>query len=369
LLFSLAVGLFVSVLSRNPFRATSAALLLVLLAGFGLPLLSEYFDHYLKWPGVAGFTAWISPFYAQTHACAAVSWLNPRAFWSSVLVVGLMSLTLLLLTCGTVTRALRDGPENTGGLRWRSWLGAFRTWNFGRGRARQSLREQLLRRNPIAWLAGRERVSSPGLLFLATLICCASDWALRMIAPASNMEDQLVVWIWAAIQLHIFLLAKVGSAACERLGSDRQSGALELLLCTPLSVSTILRGQWQALRRQLAGAVLIAWLIHGVVLFHACAMFFLSGSKPVRLGELLVVSFRNLWARFPVAPWEESFAVLCILGAALVLAAHWITLGWVGMWMGLRAAPAPVRPLGGLGPGAGAAVDSLCAGPDRHAGF
>jgi len=40
--------------------------------------------------------------------------------------------------------------------------------------------------------------------------------------------------------------------ACRRFSADRKTGALELLLSTPLKVEEILRGQWRALSKQFA---------------------------------------------------------------------------------------------------------------------
>jgi bacteriorhodopsin len=49
--------------------------------------------------------------------------------------------------------------------------------------------------------------------------------------------------------LHVVFKCMVAADATRRLSEDRQSGALELLLVTPLSPADIIRGQQQALKR------------------------------------------------------------------------------------------------------------------------
>src|SRR5215468_1333048 len=66
-------------------------------------------------------------------------------------------------------------------------------------------------------------------------------------APAWPDEDVAIGWaIWA----HYILCLWIAIQAPRRLADDKQSGALELLLCTPLTPREIVRGSMGILRRQ-----------------------------------------------------------------------------------------------------------------------
>jgi hypothetical protein len=95
-----------------------------------------------------------------------------------------------------------------------------------------------------------------------------------------------------------FLKIWVVSEACTRLVEDRRSGALELLLSTPLTVKEILHGQWLSLRRQFVKPVIAIVVCEWIVLRHEFAV------------ETVVVNIAMLLA--------DMFA-----------------LGWLGMWLGL----------------------------------
>jgi hypothetical protein len=100
--------------------------------------------------------------------------------------------------------------------------------------------------------------------------------------------------------------------ASRRFGADRRSGALELLLCTPLSVKEILRGQWLALLRQFGAAVALV-----------CAVDF------VFLGLGLKHNTYSQSAR-------NSWIVLCLAGI-FIFVFDLITLALLSMWGSLRA--------------------------------
>jgi hypothetical protein len=92
--------------------------------------------------------------------------------------------------------------------------------------------------------------------------------------------------------------------ACHRFGEDRQSGALELLLATPIGVARLVEGQLLALRRQFAGPVLL----------------------------MLTVDFLFLLSERTDRNW-----VLLVLAGMIVFVIDLVALAWVGMWFGLRA--------------------------------
>ncbi len=103
---------------------------------------------------------------------------------------------------------------------------------------------------------------------------------------------------------HIVLKLWLVSEACARFGQDRQSGALELILATPVKVEELLRGQWLSLRRQ------FFW----PTVFVLCAEF----------GYLLAHGKNDDWV------------LTVVVYMATSVLDYW-ALGWMGMWTGMTA--------------------------------
>ena len=116
-------------------------------------------------------------------------------------------------------------------------------------------------------------------------------------------------WPFLLTLLRIF----VGVYACRFFAESRRTGALELLLCTPLTGEEILRGQWMALRR--------LFLVPTIVLL--CA-----GILPLALTFLT-----NLQNAFPAWLWMGSLYVY----AVPKLICDLLAAAWVGMLVGLTA--------------------------------
>ena len=100
---------------------------------------------------------------------------------------------------------------------------------------------------------------------------------------------------------HGILKVWLATEATRQLGMDRRSGALELLLSTPITVRQIIHGQLLSLWKQFGPASVL-----------------------VLLTDLIFLSARN------EDSWRLFWAV--IIG---VFVLDMITLSWVGMWLGL----------------------------------
>jgi ABC-type Na+ efflux pump permease subunit len=112
-----------------------------------------------------------------------------------------------------------------------------------------------------------------------------------------------------AVLLHSFFKCWLAMEASRRLGLDRRSGALELLLCTPLSVKDILRGQWLALLRQFGAAI---------ALVCAADLLFLG----LGLKHSYSVNDRNEW----IAIWFAGLVMFVLDLVALALLSMWMSL-------------------------------------------
>jgi ABC-type transport system involved in cytochrome c biogenesis permease component len=306
LFFSLAAGIFVSTMSKNPRKAMFATLLLILLVHGGLPALGAWITYRVNTLGGSTLSTFLLPSAGNAYSLAFDAGFKsrPGEYLKSMLSIHGFGWALLALASVIVRNSWQDKPAGAGLLRWQQ---RWQQWSYGNPAQRLAFRARLLNLNPCLWLGGRHRLK-PALVWTALgLGACVWLWgALRW------REDWLneLTYVFTAVILHGTFKLWVASEACLRLGPDHRSGALELLLSTPLTVREILRGQMLALRRQFLWPVLLVVVLDFLFLFTA---FNRLGSA----GDNQVVWF--------------------CLGVILTFAADVYTLCWDGMWVGLIA--------------------------------
>src|SRR2546426_588653 len=304
LLNSLAAGVFISSMSKNPRKAMFGTLLLILLIHGGLPALGAWITYRYYNGGALSTFLLPSAGYAYSLAFDAGFKSRPGEYLESMLVIHGLGWVLLALASVIVRNSWQDKPAGAGLARWQQ---RWQQWSYGNPAQRLAFRARLLNLNPCLWLGGRHRLK-PALVWSALgLGACVWLWgALRW------REDWLneLTYVFTAIILHTTLKFWVASEACLRLGPDHRSGALELLLSSPLTVREILRGQMLALRRQFFWPVLLVAGLDFLFLFTAFNRIGSAGDSQV------------LW--------------FC-LGVIATFAADVYTLCWVGMWTGLIA--------------------------------
>ena len=132
--------------------------------------------------------------------------------------------------------------------------------------------------------------------------------------------------VFSAYGLHILLKCFIAMRAVRRLSEDRLSGALELLLVTPLQPRDILSGQRRALRRFFWAPS--AWL----VLLNAALIFLIHDSAGLGMGT----SDRRI------------FTIIFLCGI-LALLADSFALSSIGMEQGVRGKRQPRAVLATLG--------------------
>jgi len=254
ILFSLAAGMFVSVLSREQTKATLGSVALILGMTGLVPGLFVFFM-----VGVLGRSVdqlppltLVSPAYAGTQAIEAAYKAGPLRYWTSLGLVHALSWLFLLLTALRLPRVWREDPgEKPATRRWLLRLGYTPGW-------RRTFRRRL-ERNPIHAVAARLRWPHFVFWTLVSLVAINVYWIAigSRQNPATggfhqNFAYALIftnrVWI-TVMACHFFLEA-------------RRSGALELLLTSPLPVRTLLRGHGRALRQY------FFWPIFAIALLH-----------------------------------------------------------------------------------------------------
>jgi hypothetical protein len=168
----------------------------------------------------------------------------------------------------------------------------------GRSRTRLAWRT-MLERNPIHWLEGRDRLQERILWTLFLLITIG--FALTQISSNAGPSDGLVItWAWWA---HCVLCLWIALQAPRRLADDKQSGALELILCTPLGSRDIIRGNMQAFQRRYGRVFLGLLALDGFLVF---AHFSHNGGwRAFRENDLFQLSLCGLFI-FPLQAYSVA---------------------------------------------------------------
>ncbi len=155
------------------------------------------------------------------------------------------------------------------------------------------------------------------------------------------MVGHLFAWLWAALLIHALVLYYGAMVASQRLAEDKQTGALELVLSTPTSVRSISRGLWMAYGRRMLFPAIVAILAHLFFIWQGLIMAVLDPPTPripagTTPGSIFWAALLNRPIGGVPLEWGFTVALRIVLLALLLLMLVWITLGWVGRWLGLR---------------------------------
>jgi ABC-type transport system involved in multi-copper enzyme maturation permease subunit len=311
LLLSLSLGMLVSVVSRETRQAMAVTFLVLLVLAGLLPLLSSLQSFLLR-RATWEVLSWPSPVYLYAHAFD--TWfstgIGQRQFWGSLLTVSLLSAGALLAASLRLPHAWRDKAEPLGKRRFNPrWAWRARSTND------QPALRSLLEKNPFEWLTLRDnhpRRFAWGVLCVLLPIwlgfvagCFSQSMVLKNMSFATS-------WLMA-YGIHQVLKYLIGIEASRRLNDDLRSGALELLLVTPLSTKQIVTGQRRALRALYLKPMLLVWFTNLVLLW------LILGPDPLGMG-----------------PFQAPFFCELVIGGAIMLWVDFHALSWIGMWMGLQ---------------------------------
>ncbi|MFM7103623.1 MAG: ABC transporter permease subunit [Verrucomicrobiota bacterium] len=306
LFFSLAAGLLASTLATDSRRASGTAVLLTLALGAGIPGLGglvwlaadrlqlplakrpELFERWFLWACPA--TAFASAFDAGYRA-------HPLRFAAAVGYSGVTGMLCLAAASLRLPRIWQERARSSPRPGLRRWFFAAP----GPGH-----RARLLAESPLVWLDRRHRlrVLGPwfflglsGALFAGLALAFGRDW---LDAPG---------YLATSLFLHLGLKTSLASESPRQFHEDRRSGAMELLLATPLTTPDFLDGRARALRRRFLGPL-------GVVLAADVLFFLGSGAR--------------------TSPESEDEWLAFWLARMLLLPLDAYALAWTGMWVGLR---------------------------------
>lgn len=307
LFYSLALGMFVSSFSRNERRAAGLTIALLVLLLWGPASLAEEIQ---KAAGARNPTPWLvlpdvtSPLRFGSDVGYA---RNPEFYWQSLGVSHMVGWLFIVLASVIVPRTWQQPAGKL--ARWQEQAGQLA---YGRNTLRRKLfRERALAVTPFYWVAARARGQST--LVWIVLLLSTGGFAISYLFDYNSGWSQGMMHIFCAISLHSILKAWIALAACRRFVDDRRSGALELILSTPLAPGEIIRGQWRAILRQFGGPTLFVLAIDIILV---CLALETPGLRSGN-GRLMFI--------------------LTFAAGMIVLVADMIALAWLSMWRGLKA--------------------------------
>src|ERR1041385_8310692 len=310
LFLSLGVGMAVSAISRESRNAMAAAFcVMTLLAGVfpalwwfqKIALRTHLLNYTLLFPS--------PPFgYMEAFDSSYGTATGRLGYWASLGTFVALGLGLLVLACWLLPRL---------------WQAEGRVWGLFLARptapegdgfsARTPLPLPVRNANPFEWLASREgkpRAVTNLVVGAVTLI-----WFCFLLAtfnpPAKDVA--FTVCLFSSYGLHLVVKCFVAVEASRRFSEDRRSGALELLLVTPLPAESMVIGQWRALRRH------FRWPLIAALSVNLVMIWLIVGPDPVTMG----------------ARQQRTFTWI-YLGGILELYLDYRALACVGMWMGAR---------------------------------
>jgi hypothetical protein len=320
MLLSAAAGLFASSFSVHKQKAGSIAVLIMIFFCLVIPLTALGLRK-IGAVELAYMLDFFTPLFPQQLASGAL--LGPQLgyFWTSVALLFSISCALLAAASFITPRSWQQRAKDPLLARLTQRYAA---WSLRTIPSRSSLGRALLDRNAYEWLAARELSASTRTwtYMLAWILVGAAA-----IANFARHNDPAAVLITVCTPM-VYLLqmnakVRVGGHAANRFSGERESNALELLLCTPLSIREMVTGEFRALRR----LYVLPILATTAILFIG---FALSMGGLDRVGLLFTTEGD---------PTFRRSAYVVIATAAYFLILDPITLAWAGAWCGLASQP------------------------------
>jgi hypothetical protein len=328
LFLSLSMGMFVSAAVRESRQAMAGTFLGMLLTT-GAPWAVWSLGEILCGAWQPGAFLWPSPINAFIYALDSYYRVGkgPWEFWGSLQTVLGLGVGLLVLAAILLPRAWQEKAGSAPAVRGPGKTKASGQDHYVRRVARP---RALLDANPYLWLASRTRscnVFTAILFGLLLLLWFCSLVVSVVVSGRRSAQEAFTICFLTAYALHQVGKYQAAVEASQQLSEDRQSGALELLLITPLGEAQILSGQKRALQRRSRGLQMVLLLVN-VCLCLAVV------SRP---GQL------HMNAR------DQALFLELFVGGIVVLFVDFWALHTVGMCMAVRARKHHRAVLGTLG--------------------
>jgi ABC-type transport system involved in multi-copper enzyme maturation permease subunit len=231
LFFSLTAGTFVSCFSREERRAWTGTFVLIGLFVVVLPVLSASLN-------VPALRLW-SPSTAFWLHDAARYAAAPSDYWRAIYFSHLVSWIWLAAASFFLPRVWQESGRSS------------RRVPRNPAQSRQA-RRRTLAINPVWWLMSRNTHQQIWLWAIVVLLALGGSVAWYL---AAGSAGALWTIVGCAAAVHLGLAVWLAFEACHSFADARSSGAMELILSSPIPVRQILRGQHLALRQLFLGPV------------------------------------------------------------------------------------------------------------------
>ncbi len=267
LFYSISAGLLVSSFSRRS-EETGHATLLLLFASLGFPRWFAY--------GPLRPLRYFSPWSAYANVPDPGYRVSGDEFWWSLLVTVLLSAFFLAAAAYFLPRRWQDEPVV---------ISPRRKIASPRARLDAARRAALLDRNPGEWLAARNSAGGFETWFfrIAIIMLTILGGAVAAFAgPLQGTAGSVVLAIAA-----LLVLVRLASQASHPLAEARRSGAIEMLLATPLDPRCLVTGQTAALRTQFFPLI-------AVIFIGSIFLAFSNGSilsTAIFIGSVIMVGY------------------------------------------------------------------------------
>jgi hypothetical protein len=268
------------------------------------------------------FTAWVS------YLSPAFTWSkgfsrSSTAFWQSLVLTHAEAWMLLALTVRATARQIRENPTGAG-PGFFSRLNGF--WKYGRPKSRAAFRKRVMGFHPVRWLVERERGPLRFLVALP-LVITLSGVAIGYVLD--HGASYLLIGGIAGFLLSVSTNILLALQASRFLVEARRTGALELLLVSPLSTRSILSEQSRSLMRAFAVPVIILLAIQGAVVAYQ-----ISISNTLTVMPVVGPNPPGATAAAAMADMAR-YQWLGLIAGMLVQLTGLVSVAWVGFWMGM----------------------------------
>lgn len=300
---SLSVGLLISAVAKETRQVFMATILVLLTTGLLLPSISLMLEAFRNGRDTALQLCWLSPYFSFAMAYDTPYRATTVHFWGSEISIFAAGCICLLLACWLLPRVWQETERTT----------ADSVDRQPRALSRFAARAGLLDNNPCYWLALRD---PKGLRFVKiALFVLGGFWMLFYLLSLAARRGEVSFTFCFLSTFVIQLLVKLTLAgeASRRFVEDRASGAMELLLGTPMPTRNVWEGQAEGL------AARFRWLLFASVTLDGLLVFMILGPAQLHMG----------------AEGSWHFTRILVFAAVLVYADA-AALQWVGMEMGLR---------------------------------
>jgi len=303
---SLSVGIWISSRVRDESLGLLYVLLVLAFLCGGLPLLDLLWWGDERSLGKNGLSL-ASPFASLLLAARGDATVDTIRLGVSFGVLTALSVLALALATRCTVRAWTEGRATSRWHRQRTALRVSWTANQLHERAEQ------LQRSPARWLAERFQGHQRWLLWLAVAIQLSSDLPYLVILLNSRMGGSMSFWLpllsFSRLFGTLIAVVLIAGVACRAFVQARRSGAMELILTTPLAAETLVAGHWATLKAGLTPA-LVGFAGAHVLMGVGMQMAMTAEPVPFLFGGAMVQSL------FQVLGFVTRTFALC----------------WVGMW-------------------------------------